>query len=227
MFQCMECGRKFRTTKAAERASSEGCPGCGGVDIDLADDEHVVDSEGIDGGRRGECVPETPVSKQEWAARLVAACCQAKDCHGDHDPRHGTLIADIVAFADRQALGPTGEFLRAEEVIKAVTAGWDRIHDYSRIPENLHDGLNAYVLTGRPTGQFLQAVISNDLKEACARGDLECLEALPTLVSWFYNVAPGSCWGSPEAYESWREKGGLAGTHGEERAMAIWAPDAL
>lgn len=35
MFKCMECGRKFRTTKAAERAANNGCPGCGGVDIDL------------------------------------------------------------------------------------------------------------------------------------------------------------------------------------------------
>jgi hypothetical protein len=34
----MECGHKFRTVKAAERASfgPNGCPGCGGSDIDLA-----------------------------------------------------------------------------------------------------------------------------------------------------------------------------------------------
>ena len=36
MFSCQECGRKFKTTKAAERASRNGCPKCGGVDIDLA-----------------------------------------------------------------------------------------------------------------------------------------------------------------------------------------------
>jgi predicted nucleic acid-binding Zn-ribbon protein len=34
-FACMECGRKFKTVKAAERASNDGCPGCGGVDIDI------------------------------------------------------------------------------------------------------------------------------------------------------------------------------------------------
>ena len=34
-FACMECGRKFRTTAAAERAYSEGCPKCGGCDIDV------------------------------------------------------------------------------------------------------------------------------------------------------------------------------------------------
>jgi hypothetical protein len=38
MFACQECGRKFRTAGAAERAASDGCPGCGGVDIDLDPD---------------------------------------------------------------------------------------------------------------------------------------------------------------------------------------------
>jgi predicted nucleic acid-binding Zn-ribbon protein len=35
MFKCQECGRKFKTSGAAERAASDGCPKCGGVDIDL------------------------------------------------------------------------------------------------------------------------------------------------------------------------------------------------
>lgn len=35
MFACQECGRKFKTTKAAERAVDKGCPGCGGSDIDV------------------------------------------------------------------------------------------------------------------------------------------------------------------------------------------------
>lgn len=35
-FACQECGRKFRTVGAAETAASEGCPKCGGVDVDLA-----------------------------------------------------------------------------------------------------------------------------------------------------------------------------------------------
>lgn len=35
-YKCLECGRRFKTATAAERAMSEGCPGCGGSDIDLA-----------------------------------------------------------------------------------------------------------------------------------------------------------------------------------------------
>jgi hypothetical protein len=34
MFKCQECGRKFKTARAAEKASFDGCPECGGCDID-------------------------------------------------------------------------------------------------------------------------------------------------------------------------------------------------
>jgi predicted nucleic acid-binding Zn ribbon protein len=35
LFACQECGKRFKTIAAAERAASEGCPKCGGGDIDL------------------------------------------------------------------------------------------------------------------------------------------------------------------------------------------------
>src|SRR5262249_32288914 len=34
MFKCLECGKRFRSVRAAERAANQGCPGCGGVDVD-------------------------------------------------------------------------------------------------------------------------------------------------------------------------------------------------
>lgn len=34
-FVCMECKKKFKTFKAVEKAASEGCPKCGGGDIEL------------------------------------------------------------------------------------------------------------------------------------------------------------------------------------------------
>ena len=33
-FVCLECGHKFRSVASAEKALAEGCPDCGGVDID-------------------------------------------------------------------------------------------------------------------------------------------------------------------------------------------------
>ena len=34
-FVCLECGKKFKSAKAAENAANNGCPKCGGVDIDI------------------------------------------------------------------------------------------------------------------------------------------------------------------------------------------------
>lgn len=34
-YECQECGKKFYTAKAAYRAANNGCPKCGGYDVDL------------------------------------------------------------------------------------------------------------------------------------------------------------------------------------------------
>ncbi len=34
-FYCQECGRAFRTVAGAQRAMDEGCPKCGGSDVDV------------------------------------------------------------------------------------------------------------------------------------------------------------------------------------------------
>lgn len=34
-FQCLECGKAFYSVKTAEKAALNGCPKCGGVDIDI------------------------------------------------------------------------------------------------------------------------------------------------------------------------------------------------
>lgn len=33
IFECQECGKKFYSVKAAEKATWNGCPKCGGSDI--------------------------------------------------------------------------------------------------------------------------------------------------------------------------------------------------
>ncbi|MBB6228318.1 flagellar motor switch protein FliG [Polymorphobacter multimanifer] len=50
----------------------------------------------------------------------------------------------------------------------------------STIPERLRGGLVRYIVKGIPTGHFLQAVISNDLREACARADEQQAAAITT-----------------------------------------------
>jgi hypothetical protein len=79
------------------------------------------------------------------------------------------------------------------------------------IPDYMHDGLVEFILNGRPVGNFLTAVLSNNLKEACGRADETNLQILPNYVKFLYNHAPIGCWGDEERMESWMERGGLVG----------------
>lgn len=79
--------------------------------------------------------------------------------------------------------------------------------NYEDLP-NL-DSLQHYVQTGRPLGRFLEAVVSNDLSSACGCADSVNIHLIPVYAAWLYNKAPIGSFGSPEAYKSWVEKGGL------------------
>jgi len=72
-----------------------------------------------------------------------------------------------------------------------------------KIPERLHHGLRNYLLHHVPCGHFLTAVLENDLKEACARGDDECMWLLPVIVAYLYNEAPCGSWGSKANVNAW------------------------
>lgn len=63
--------------------------------------------------------------------------------------------------------------------------------------------LKWYAEKRRPTGQFLEAVLSNDLFDAMARGDPESREVLPGIVSFIYNRMPGNCHGSRAKVRAW------------------------
>lgn len=71
------------------------------------------------------------------------------------------------------------------------------------VSAHMLSSMKAYAEMGRLTGGFLKAVICNDLVEACRRADLENLQNLLAFVGWFYNEAPGVCWGSKEKMDAW------------------------
>lgn len=74
-------------------------------------------------------------------------------------------------------------------------------------PAHLREGLEAYVLAGRPTGGFLEAVISGDLFDAAMRADPVSLAHLGDLVMVLIHFAPADCYGTREKYEAWIERG--------------------
>ena len=63
--------------------------------------------------------------------------------------------------------------------------------------------IQRYVVDRLPPGDFLTAVICNDLKEAVGRADDDNLANLVAFVSYFYNEAPSSCWGSKAKMDAW------------------------
>ena len=73
------------------------------------------------------------------------------------------------------------------------------------IPFYMYDGLIFWILYGELPGDFLTAVLKNDLKEAIARADDINRDRLRNYVQFLYNEAPNQCWGSPEKVKAWRK----------------------
>lgn len=75
--------------------------------------------------------------------------------------------------------------------------------DPSLIEPRFRESIDAYVATGRPAGEFLDAVMSNDLVDAIRRADARAIDNLPHIVSYLYNETPAGCWGSRERVREW------------------------
>lgn len=83
--------------------------------------------------------------------------------------------------------------------------------DYNGLPEHMRDGLKIYVEHGVPPGSFMRSVLSNDLKEACARADHINRRNLWEIVRVLWNEVPSTCWGSLEKVQQWINAGGIKG----------------
>jgi hypothetical protein len=71
------------------------------------------------------------------------------------------------------------------------------------IPERMAPALDAWIREGKLPGEFLQAVLRNDLREAVGRADPGNLIALPAYIGFLYNESPAGCWGSPKNVKAW------------------------
>ena len=79
------------------------------------------------------------------------------------------------------------------------------------VPDHDHESLIQYVLRGRPVGDFLQAVLENNLTESFGRADDTNRRCLFEICAWLYNWMPSNAWGSPAKYSAWITKGGTDG----------------
>jgi hypothetical protein len=90
------------------------------------------------------------------------------------------------------------------------------------IPARMMSGIKRYIMEGILPGDFLQAVIRNDLKVSFMHADDENIENMFAYAAFFYNEAPVIAWGSKEDMKSWSAKGGLIGMIGKDAAEKTW-----
>lgn len=79
------------------------------------------------------------------------------------------------------------------------------------IPGHCQAGLLDYIMKGQETGDFLYAILTNDLRRSCERADEINKHAIFNYVQFLYSYAPARCWGDKMAVQDWIERGGIAG----------------
>lgn len=77
-----------------------------------------------------------------------------------------------------------------------------RFRNYVIVPHML-GSLTRYIDQRTKPGDFLCAVIQNDLIGAVQLGNPESVANLPAYVAYLHNMAPPDCWGSKEKFETW------------------------
>lgn len=72
------------------------------------------------------------------------------------------------------------------------------------IPEHMHQAVWYWLWDGIEPGDFLSAVISNDLRGAVLYADHYNTVAIPNWVRFFSSSMPSDSWGSKEKMSRWR-----------------------
>lgn len=70
-------------------------------------------------------------------------------------------------------------------------------------PTGVVESLRLYVEEHVPPGDFLYAVLTNDLRESFGRADENNQAAMFEIVAYCWNKIPVQCWGSPERVKEW------------------------
>ena len=84
--------------------------------------------------------------------------------------------------------------------------GKDNIMTTHNIPISIKQSLDSYVEHRIPTGDFLNAVLSNDLFEAIGRADDINIIFLHNICGYIYNELPTLCHGSPKRVRKWLQR---------------------
>ena len=72
----------------------------------------------------------------------------------------------------------------------------------NQIPKQILESINLYTTEGRPTGDFLRAVLTNDLMMAVRLADNQSLNSILAICRYVHTAIPANSHGSLEAYRN-------------------------
>jgi hypothetical protein len=75
------------------------------------------------------------------------------------------------------------------------------------LPEYMQEGVVRYIFDYIMPGNFLEALLANDLSRSVSCADMENSSKLKDWVCFIYNTLPSNCWGSYGIIQDWIEKG--------------------
>lgn len=81
--------------------------------------------------------------------------------------------------------------------------------NYDLLPPYMQGGMKRYLENGIRPGDFISAVLQNDLVEAYRRADKINIAYMHNWVKFIYNHVPMRAQGSKEKFENWIKAGGL------------------
>lgn len=135
-------------------------------------------------------VEEIPAALLSIGARLVVGV----------NPHEGECIADelnecAAALVDDNAARALHSIMKG--------AGFHRVESAPPVPPFVKTALDEWATAGQWPGQFVTAVLQNDLIDAFGKADPNSLAAMLKIVGYVYNDLPARCHGSKERMNQW------------------------
>jgi len=143
---------------------------------------------------------------QQTATHYQLIIGKKKKCIYNLYPTTGKVCIDPHHPGPRLSLRQPWTVLDAVKaaIERSPAAGGTRSENRKTETETQYEiELRRYVDDRCPTGDFLYAVLSNDLFEAMGRADENNRAALFDICKYIWNELPSICWGSPEKVRAW------------------------
>lgn len=115
--------------------------------------------------------------------------------------------------ASRGALDALDREMNMSDADDFKSEDWRKPEALKLLPEReaMRSAIFGWIEHGRMPGDFLQAVLRNDMMRALLLADEDNQKRLVQLAQFFYNYTPGECYGSAANMQRWQAHGGYAG----------------